>query len=216
MEGTSIGARYPVVLRTGDTAPVSGGLSLATDELLFRSRSAELGVPYADVVGVRIGRLGAERLNGSPTVVLERRDAPDVVLAPLGVGLVHELADILASLTGAAGRERIDVIVALRPRAAPRVRALVADGPPFDPAALRLRRHDVYLGERDVVFSFEGAGIAASLRRIFAGRALWRAAVAWRSCLAGRPLLLDLGHDPAIGRELLYSFAAFPSARPAG
>jgi hypothetical protein len=51
---------------------------------------------------------------------------------------------------------RLAVTLRLKPDASGRAAALIAKGPPFDPAALGLERHGVYLSHGEVVFLFEG------------------------------------------------------------
>jgi hypothetical protein len=51
---------------------------------------------------------------------------------------------------------RIAVIARLKPDSEARAAELIAAGPPFDPAAVGLERHAVYLSHGEVVFVFEG------------------------------------------------------------
>ena len=211
-------ARYAVEFRDGDGAPAAGALVVTGGGLLLTGRGrgeprepVELSIPRIELIRVRIGRQPAERLHGYSTIVLERRSAAPVLVAPFGVSLLHEVADLLASLTEPAAAEsaaveRIALVVPLRRGWKTRVRELVALGPPFEPSALGLRRHDVFLGDRDVVFVFEAPTVRRAVEHALTEPGLWRAGVAWRSCIAGRPHLATSDEDPAAGRELVFSW----------
>jgi len=71
----------------------------------------------------------------------------EVRIAPFGIAMLHELADLLASLSEqqAVRVERVEVVVPLTRGSGQRVRELVLAGPPFDPGSHGLRRHDVFL-----------------------------------------------------------------------
>ena len=157
---------------------------------------------------MRIGRDARERLDGYATVVLVRRNEAPLLVAPLGSVLLHEIADLLAALSAERTEvaDEIDLIVPLRADAQQRVRELIAQGPPFDPAALNLRRHQVLLGPEDVIFAFEGPQIRQSLERTLSQPVLWKAGVAWRRCIAGRPRIsIPVDRSPT-PRELIYSW----------
>jgi hypothetical protein len=57
--------------------------------------AVDLEIPRADLSGVRIGRGRGERLNGYPTLLLERPGEPDVQVAPLGAARLAEIAEVL-------------------------------------------------------------------------------------------------------------------------
>ena len=82
---------------------------------------------------------------------------------------------------------RLVVVVPLKDGARARARELLDAGPPFDLEGTALDRHDVFLTEREVVFFFEAPGEAARLELPADDPELWKAAAAWRGCLAGRP-----------------------------
>jgi hypothetical protein len=52
--------------------------------------------------------------------------------------------------------KRLVITARLKPDASAEAARLIAGGPPFDPAALGLNRHAVYLSHGEVVFVFEG------------------------------------------------------------
>ena len=193
--GRQRSARYAVVFREGTSAPMAGALVVDDRRLLLVGRRGddrrEVSVPYSVLREVRIGRSREERLNGHPALVLGRRDAPSVQIEPFGVGLLRELADLLAALATeyADSEEQVAVIVPLKAGYADRAKELVAQGPPFDPGALGLERHEVFVTAREAVFVFAGPDVREKLERATQNPTLWRAGLAWRACMAGRARL---------------------------
>jgi hypothetical protein len=89
--------RFAVVFRIGEGALASAGaLEVDRDRLHLRGGSGadrqELEIELADLSDVHIERRGGERLNGYPTLVLERPNLPSVQIAPIGMTLLSELA----------------------------------------------------------------------------------------------------------------------------
>jgi hypothetical protein len=209
------GVRYPVVFQEANGAPAAGALSVEAEELLLTGRpvgaAAEpvaLKIACTNLARVRIGRGAGERLDGHATVVLERSAGGLVLVAPFGGGLLHEIADLLAALTSgrAEAAEQLTLVVPIKRACGQQVRRLIAQGPPFDPAAHGLRRHDVFLGEQTVVFVFEGPQVRSTLRRTLSDPGLWRAGIAWRDCIAGQPQIAEPDDNPAKHSELIYSW----------
>jgi hypothetical protein len=92
---------YGVVWREGETSLARGKLELLPRSVrldgLAGSKQIALEVSYADLDAVRTGRTASDRLNGQPTLVLERRDAEPVVIAAVTqAGVVAELTEHLA------------------------------------------------------------------------------------------------------------------------
>jgi hypothetical protein len=217
MQEKPVSARYAVAFGTGSGALISGALVLAETSLLLLGRSGgdsvELSVPYSEVCRVSIGRSREETVDGRPTVMLGRRNAPPVRIEPHGAGLLHELADRLDALATrhADSGEQVAVIVPLRKGCAAKARELVAAGPPFDPALLGLSRHEVFVSEREAVFVFTGAHIREKLGRATRNPTLWVAGLAWTACVAGRPRLTnprDTGSEA--NTEPVYHWVAAP------
>jgi hypothetical protein len=201
-----------VVFRIGSAAPVAGALSVEAHRLLFEGRSSsetvELSVDFDALREVRIGRRAGERLQGRAALLLERRDGPRIQVEPLGVGLLGELADLLTGLSGeGSGRsERVAVIVPLRPGKLAQATELVAQGPPFDPAALGLTHHEVYLGPKEATFVFDGPRARSTLERATRDPTLWQIGLRWRGCIGGRPrLAVPAGN---VSGQLVYSWTA--------
>jgi hypothetical protein len=82
---------------------------------------------------------------------------------------------------------RLVVVFPLTEGARGRARELLAAGPPFELGDTAFDRHEVFLTEREVVFVFEARGESATLQVPADDPELWKAAAAWRECLAGRP-----------------------------
>jgi hypothetical protein len=190
---------------TGEMVVTDKGVRLTAGR---RGQPVELVIPREELMRVRIGRISAERLNGYSTVVLERRDAPNLLIAPFGFGLLYEIADLLSSLNAPSlpASERIELIVPIKRDSRERIRELVAAGPPFDPAKLGLTRHDVYLEETGVRFSFEGPDARGSVESILSAASLWHAGLAWSRHIDARPHINDQPDQPRPYGELIYSW----------
>ena len=163
----------------------------AAIELHGRDLERALVVPAAVIARVYAAREQRERLRGCPTLVLERRDGPPIRIGALGPGVVGEVLELIAALSESAAEERAIVVLPLREGGTARARELIAGGPPFDPDAVGLSRHDVFVTERETIFILEGPRIQATVERLLGDVSVWRSAAAWRSCLGGRPRLAD-------------------------
>ena len=132
---------YAVKWREPDGQTFVGRLALGPRTLRLVGRTPGADGPtvdrqigYAELQGLRIGSRGADRLDGRPALVVERADGAYLVAdAGMGAPIVQELVDRLADLRLAAPR-KATVVVPLKEGAIDRVRELVAQGPPFDPA----------------------------------------------------------------------------------
>jgi hypothetical protein len=89
---------------------------------------------------------------------------------------------------------RILVVIPLKPGTHGRVRSLVRSGPPFDPEAVGLERHHVFLTEHEVVFVFEGEAPAA-FEALVGDTKIWNAAAQWAEVAAGPPRVADDVYD---------------------
>jgi hypothetical protein len=202
--------RYAVAFES-EGAPAAGALLVTDQGVVLSGRwhgePLELTIPRDELAGVRIGRTNRERLNGYSTVVLERRNGPDVLVAPFGFGLLHEIAELVASINAepVLSSERLELIIPIRRGTHEQVRRLVASGPPFDPAELGLTRHDVYLDRHHVRFLFESPDAHWALQQVLDQASLWRAGLAWSRLIAGRPQVDEHPDRPPVG-ELIYSW----------
>jgi hypothetical protein len=188
--------RYPVVFREQGGTATAGSLEVDEDRLLLSGgtgqRRRELSVPLPEITEIRIGRLPADRLNGYATLLLDRESVPAVQVAPVGAGLLHEIADLVRTLTTErlADTEELAVVVPLRRGCRAQAAKLLAAGPPLDPGALGLTSHQVYLREDEAVFVFRGQDVSARVETAVRSPALWRAGLAWHDCIAGRPRIV--------------------------
>lgn len=190
---------YALVWREEGGPLYAGKLELGPDALRVQGSSPEglvasRAIAYAKLIGVRIGRAPTDRINGRPSLVLDRgAGRPISIAAVSGAGVVHEVAQLLAELA-AEKRERasrVVVVVPLKPGAARRARELVRAGHPFDPGALAVERHHVFVTDREVVFLFEGADARAAVRQLARRPGVLKAAAGWAALLAGSPCVAD-------------------------
>lgn len=96
---------YAVVWREAGGPVLAGKLELGADGLRLegsghRGLVARRRLEYADLAEIRIGREPAERINGLPSLILERGAGQSIAVAVLeSPGAVFELSDVLANLT---------------------------------------------------------------------------------------------------------------------
>ena len=187
--------RYAVVFRATGEAPTAGALVVDDDRVVLEGRGREgpieILIRYSELTGVRVGRSPEERLNGRPALLLERREGSAVQVGPFGPGLLQELAHLLATLASKddGDEDEVAVVVPLRAGSLHRAQELVRQGPPFDPAALGLTRHEVFLTPDRALFVFAGPGARVSIQRATRDPSMWRLGLAWRDCIGGRPHL---------------------------
>jgi hypothetical protein len=148
---------------------------------------------YDNLSEIRIGRSAEDRIDGHPTLVLAPRVGDTLSIASVAqAGVIAEIADRLAALQlGNEGRRRLTIVLPLVEGARDAVRALLADGPPFDPEALGLDRHQVFLTQAEAVFVFESTLGASALEALLEEPALWQSAAAWHEYLAGPPRIAE-------------------------
>lgn len=191
---------YAVVWRVGEGPSHVGKLQVLADGMHLSGsaghRRSEFVVRSTGITGVDVQPPGAGVLGDMRTVTIDRGQAapPITIGAVNGIGIVFEIADVVAELRGRRASVWSDVAVRvpIRPERAEELRQLVRHGPPFDPCALDgLDRHVVFVGEADVVFIFEGSNVQAAVEGLLRKPRVWVAATAWRECLAGRPVLVE-------------------------
>jgi hypothetical protein len=186
---------YAVVWRTGDGPTSSGRLELGADELVLHGSGEPEGfrVPFDELASAEIRRGADDRINGEKSLVLQRNSCGRVLVAALGgVGLLGEINELLARLRSEhVARARVAVVVPIRRSKAEVARQLVEEGPPFELDDVGLERHHVFVGEREVIFFFEGEQAAAAVDALARSPDVLKAAVRWRGILAGRPRLAE-------------------------
>jgi hypothetical protein len=175
--------------------------SLALEPRKIRLEGRGFGGPlvdrqigYEEVTGLRLGSHGSDRLAGRPALVVERADGPYLVTSVgAGAGILQELVEQVAELRLAAPW-RATLVVPLKEGSLARVRELVAQGPPFDPAITPLTRHQLLLTEREAIFVFEAVG-DAGLGAVLGQFDVWTAAVAWQDLVEGPPRLAEVAYS---------------------
>lgn len=197
-----------VLWREADGVVRTGKLELGDERLTLAGSApggglAAVRIRYDDLASVRIGRSSAERVQGSPALVLERSSGSPVHVAALNGGGTFEAGDLLAGLIAErnAVTARVAVVLPIRKGTSDRARALVEQGPPFDPERLPFERHHVFVSEREVVFLFEGPDVGRAAERLIREPSVWKAAAAWRACLAGPPRLVEEAYGWSRGAD---------------
>ena len=192
----TVASSYPVLWLEPDGQSVTGELTAGIDTVQLDGRCdgrlVQRTVAYRDLAGVRIGRSGADLLGGRPALVVEPHGSPALLVRPLGMGLLTELADLITQLCAKSEPvEQIAVVVPVKPDAVDAARALVAQGPPFDLADNGLERHEIFFVGNEAIFVFSGADACESVRRILRDATVWSVAEQWEGFLAGPPRLAE-------------------------
>jgi len=187
---------YGVVWQEGDLPLARGKLELLGQSVrldgVAGTQPTKRDIPYESLAGVRVGRSGEDRLDGRPSLVLERRSGQLISIASVAQpGVVAELAERLAALqlSGHGTEQRTAIVLPLKEGAKSEAQSLLAAGPPFDLEHTRIERHEVFLTEREVVFVFVSPLGIEALEPLLADPDFWRGAAAWREHLAGPPRL---------------------------
>ena len=188
---------YGVVWREGARPLARGKLELLPHavrlEGITGSEPTTREIAYDYLTDIHIGRSSAERICGRPSLVLLPRAGDMVSIASVAQsGIVTEIAEQLSALqVGRDSSHRIAIVLPLREDARDAVRALLAAGPPFDPEALGLDRHQVFLTASEAVFIFESAHGAGALEALLREPDLLESAAAWHDYLAGPPQIAE-------------------------
>ena len=188
---------YGVVWREGHKPLARGKLELLPRAVrldgMSGSEPASREIAYDYLSEIRIGRSAEERIDGRPCLVLEPRTGDTLAIASVAQsGVIAEIAERLAALQlGSESRRRLAIVLPLREESHEAVRALLAGGPPFDPEALGLDRHQVYLTASEAVFVFESDLGASALEPLLQQPELWKSAAAWHDHLAGPPRIAE-------------------------
>jgi len=185
---------YGVVWRKGSEPLTAGKLELLPQSLRLDGLERSCEVTYESLSSVRVGRTADERIDGRPSVVLERLHGDPVTIATVAQpSLVGEIAERLAALQlDAAGPRRLALIVPLRPDSFDAVRDLLAQGPPFDPERIPgLYRHEVFLSQEEAVFVFDSGAGADDLAPLLTEPDFLKTAAVWRDYIAGPPRFAD-------------------------
>jgi hypothetical protein len=190
---------YGVIWAEADGALNTGSLTLLGDGLRLegrRQRGTQLVsrlLQARQLLAVRISRDPHDLLAGERALLLELAGGESIRISATGPGVLGELAHLLDAARDQHIQEHGQalIIVPLRKGASERARELIQQGPPFDPKTAGLVQHEVFLTEREAVFVFRGPNADQTVQQLAADPALWRAATAWRSCIAGKPRIAD-------------------------
>jgi hypothetical protein len=90
--------------------------------------------------------------------------------------------------------DQISIVAQIRPGKRAELERLLEQGPPFDLAAEGFERHEVFVGDTDVVFVFTGPGAMSQLQRMAASRTLF-AHVLEMADLVSSPRVLNRTFD---------------------
>lgn len=203
---------YGVVWRRGETPVARGRLELEGSALRLIGMDAREVVTeeirYEDIEGVHVGRRTDERIHGRPSLVIELPGREPISFTSITEpGVIGELTDRITALLRSKASHRAAVILPLFQGSSDVARRLLADGPPFDPDALGLERHSVYLTDDEVVFIFEWRG-DTSIESLLAQPGVWDVAAAWTALAAGPPRLAGPAYtwsrpEPSLDESLL-------------
>jgi hypothetical protein len=99
--------------------------------------------------------------------------------------------------------EQLAIVARLKPGTEPRAAELIAEGAPFDPKEIGLRRHAIYLSAGEVVFVFEGQEVEWTVDSVIDEPFHWEVLTAfegWREIVESQPRIARLAYswaDPA-------------------
>jgi hypothetical protein len=202
---------YAVVWRNDGGAVQAGKLEIRDDGLRLDGAGDVQELPFSELSTIRVGRAPDERLDGRRAIVVERRDGKSVRIATIAeVGSLLELAERIGGfhLGGEPIVTRLLVVVSLRRGSRAAVRELLEHGPPFDPEASVLERHEVFLTDREALFLFETDAGTSVVERLLTEPRLWKAAAGWRKHLAGPPRVAEVVYSWQRGRPPVNGAAA--------
>jgi hypothetical protein len=197
---------YAAIWAESEDAPCSGCVVLAEEGLELTGSALPVGearlVRYADVIDAGVVREPSLRLNGYPTLRLERRGGPPLRVSTIGLGVLGELNQLLATAIASEQPQLVGIVVPLRKRALADAAALIEQGPMFDLEALGIERHEVLLSEREAIFVFEGRQLDETMQRLVRDRSVWQAASGWSRVIAGPPRLAEQRFGWHSGRRM--------------
>ncbi len=183
---------YAITWQEMDGSPHSGKLELRANGVSLEGSNGggpvSLLVHYGRLLGLDLAP-GANRLDGRPTLVLERRGGIPIRIASVGApGILSEVAERIASMKAgdASAAERVAVVVPLRKGKRDKAERLLDKGPPFDPERVGLERHEVFVTDQEAIFVFNAAP-GFSLGKLLADSKVWASAAAWHDVVAGPP-----------------------------
>lgn len=106
--------------------------------------------------------------------------------------------------------DQLAIVARLKPGAEPRAAELIARGAPFDPEAIGLRRHTIFLSAGEVVFVFEGDEVEWTVDELVDEPFHWDLHAAfedWRDIVEEQPRIARVAYSwAAQSREKLAPF----------
>jgi hypothetical protein len=195
---------YGVVWREGTEPLSSGKLELRPRAIRLEGLDRSSEILYEGLASVRVGRSAGDRIDGRPSLVLERRTGEPISIATVAQpSLLGEIVDqVVAHRIRDVTPRRVAIVLPIEVGSHGAVRELLAAGPPFDPRDIPgLERHEVFLSADEVVFTFDAELGDRALDALVAAPELWSAAVAWREHIAGPPRLAESAFSWLRGAE---------------
>src|SRR6266498_5660918 len=105
---------YAAIWAEAEDAPCAGCVALADEGLTLTGSALPAGearlVRYADVVGVEVVRDPRLRLNGYPTLRIERRGTPPLRVSTIGLGVLGELNQLLATAVASQQPQLVGIV----------------------------------------------------------------------------------------------------------
>jgi hypothetical protein len=112
------------------------------------------------------------------------------------------------------GRQRVAVIVPLRPGRLDAARDLLAKGPPFDPESIEgLDAPEVFLTVEEAVFVFESELGSDALAQLLARPGFWQGTGEWQQLIADPPQIA-VEHYSWTQREQAAGLSFLPTPGP--
>ncbi len=94
--------------------------------------------------------------------------------------------------------EQLAIVARLKPGTEPQAAELIREGAPFDPHAIGLRRHAIFLSAGEVVFVFEGDEVEWRVDSLIDEPFHWDVLAAfedWRPIIEGQPRIARLAYS---------------------
>jgi hypothetical protein len=189
---------YGVVWREGSAPLSSGKLEVQPRAIRLEGLDRAAEIPYEALASVRVGRSSGDRIDGRPSVVLERRTGDPISIATVAQpSLLGEIVDqVVSHRIRDMTPRRVAIVLPITPGSGAAVRELLAAGPPFDPHDIPgLERHEVFVTADEVVFTFDAQLSDRALDALVAAPELWSAAAAWHEHVAGLPRLAESAYS---------------------
>jgi hypothetical protein len=118
------------------------------------------------------------------------------------VGARLQALHLAAQHRAPGSHESIAVVVPLADGRSEIVQEFLAEGPPFDPSAIGLESHKVFLTDREAIFVFDTIEGAQAFERILAEPEFWSVVSAWEHNVAEEPRIGSIVYEwSGPGRE---------------